>query len=305
MTEQLPSMSTDQIAAFVELARSGSIRAAAASLHITEQGLRNRILSLEDKLGAELYRKRRGVKRSTQITEAGSRFLPRALAFLEQARELAATFSGTKEVHEIHIAASHYLTLYVLIEAVRRFHRDYPDINVRVSTMNEQEIEEAILSDPRVALGVAAPYEPSPELDYRRLFSLEWSLITPRAHPLLAQASIRLHDLAGEPLILFESGSSGRQHVLEAFLERGLTPEITTEATSTEVIVRMVEAGLGLSIVPLMPDGSITRGRKVGIRKLRPRIRAIQSGILSRKGAQLSPAAELFRTFVLGYELPR
>ena len=54
-----------------------------------------------------------------------------------------------------------------------------------------------------------------------------------------------------------------------------------------------------------MPDGSITRGRKVGIRKLRPRIRAIQSGILSRKGEQLSPAAELFRTFVLGYELPR
>ena len=44
MTQESPSLSTDQIAAFVELARQGSLRRAGEVLHITEQGLRNRLV---------------------------------------------------------------------------------------------------------------------------------------------------------------------------------------------------------------------------------------------------------------------
>jgi len=51
------------VAAFVELARQGSLRLAAGILHITEQGVRNRLLALEQRLGVELYQKRRGVRR--------------------------------------------------------------------------------------------------------------------------------------------------------------------------------------------------------------------------------------------------
>ncbi|MEX2558736.1 MAG: hypothetical protein WD403_02425 [Pirellulales bacterium] len=46
MTADYPSLSTDQVAAFVELARQGTLRAAAEGLHITEQGLRNRLGAL-------------------------------------------------------------------------------------------------------------------------------------------------------------------------------------------------------------------------------------------------------------------
>ena len=47
-----PSLTTDQVAAFVLLANHGSIRAAAGELHITEQGVRNRLIALERQLGA-------------------------------------------------------------------------------------------------------------------------------------------------------------------------------------------------------------------------------------------------------------
>ncbi len=52
-----PSLSTDQVAAFVELAKSGSLRLASHALHISEQGLRSRLLALEHRIGAELYHK--------------------------------------------------------------------------------------------------------------------------------------------------------------------------------------------------------------------------------------------------------
>ena len=42
---EVPSLSTDQVAAFVELARQGTLRGAAGVLHITEQGVRNRLVA--------------------------------------------------------------------------------------------------------------------------------------------------------------------------------------------------------------------------------------------------------------------
>jgi DNA-binding transcriptional LysR family regulator len=293
------SVSTDQVAAFVELVRQGSLHRAAESLHITEQGVRNRLLALEGRLGVQLYRKRRGPRRVTPITEQGRQFLPHALAFLERAEQLTEVFGGATTSHEIHVAATQYLILYVLIDAVRRFHEAFPHLRIRLSNHIEQEIEEALLNDPELALGVAAPYESSAELNYLHLFSMNWSLITPPRHPLLRARRVTLADLAQVPLILFERGSTGRQHVMDAFHTQGLSPHVDMETTNTEIIVRMVEAGLGLSIVPLMRSGVVTQGRRVGVRDLGEQIRPINSGILVRRGEMLSKATQAFIDFLL------
>src|SRR4051794_40474895 len=278
MTGGIPSLSTDQVAAFVEVARQGSLRRAAEVLVITEQGVRNRLLALEQRLGVELYKKRRGLRRATQLTEPGRQFLPHAAAFLERARELGELFASGDDAtrpREVPVAASQYLILYVLVDAVRKFHATFPHVHVRLSTQTEQQIEQTLLDSPDVAMGVAAPYEPSSELEYQHLFSMDWSLVAPPRHPLLKRRHVSLKDLARTPLILFERGSTGRQHVVDAFHEQGVSPEVDMETTNTEIIVRMVEAGLGVSIVPLLPSGAVTRGHRVGTRPLGHQIRPI------------------------------
>jgi len=299
MSARHPSLTSDQVEAFVELARQGSLRRAADFLNITEQGVRNRLLALEGRLGVELYRKSRGVRRSQPLTAHGQQFLPHALAFMERARHLSELFRVPGESQEIHVAATQYLILYVLIDAVSRFHAAFPHIHVRLSNHTEQEIEEALLKDPDLAFGVAAPYESSSELEYKHLFSLDWSLITQPRHPLVRKTGVGLADLINLPLILFERGSTGRQHVMDAFHAAGLSPRVDMETTNTEIIVRMVEAGLGVSIVPLMPSGVVTRGRKIGVRNLGDVIRPILSGILLRKGERLAKASESFIRFLL------
>jgi DNA-binding transcriptional LysR family regulator len=292
-----PSLSTDQIAAFVELARHGSLRAAAEVLLLSEQGVRNRLVALESRLGVELYRKRRGIRRTAPLTEEGRRFLPHAIAFLDRARELTELFGGSGEPREVHVVASQYLIAYALIDVVRRFHAAEPSIRIRLSARTEEEIDAALREDPQVTLGVAAPYDVSTELEYRHWFSMDWSLITPRGHGLLHKKTLRLVDLVDQPLILYERGSTGRSHVLDAFHKLGLSPRIEIEATTTDLIVRMVEAGLGVSIVPLHPSGAVTRGRRVGIRPVHKFVRPIDSGILVRKGERLALAAQHFIAF--------
>ena len=274
----------------MELARHGQIRRASSGLGITEQGLRSRLIALEAQLGVELYRKGRGLSRGTLLTERGSRFLPHAVAFLEGARSLCREFDIDVGRQEIHIAASQYLIRYVLIDVLKAFRIHAPDIHVRISTMSEREVEQALLNDRNVSFGLAAPYEPSPDVDYDELFSMSWSLICPPRHPLAGKRRVRLAEIAPLPIILYERGSTGRQHVLDAFYERDLSARVSLETTSTETIVSMVEAGLGVSIVPLLSSGAVTRGRRVAVRPLVDSIRPIHSGMLTRRGEALAGA---------------
>ena len=280
----LPHLSTDQVAAFIELSRVGQIRGAANALGITEQGVRNRLVALESQLGVELYRKSRGPRRASPLTPQGRRFLPHALAFLERAHELCRSCDMESSGQEVRVVASQYLTRYVLIDVLKAFRSEAPAIHVRVSTMNEADVANALLGDPEVAFGLAAPYESSPQLVYSELFAMNWSLIVPPKHALAAKKRVKLSQLMNEPLILYERGSTGRQHVLDAFHERGLAPRVALETTSTETVVSMVEAGLGISVVPLMPTGAVTRGRRVEILPITDPIRPIHSGVLLRRG---------------------
>jgi DNA-binding transcriptional LysR family regulator len=181
---------------------------------------------------------------------------------------------------------------------VRRFHRAFPQIHVRLSARTEHEIEEALLGSLQFSFGVAAPYESSPELVYRHLFSMPWSLITPPRHPLARLRTVRLADVLPYPLIMYERGSTGRQHVTEAFQRLGLGPRIEMEATNTDLIVRMVEAGLGVAIVPLHPSGAVTRGRRVTSRSVGRQVRPIDSGTLLRPSERLSEAATKLLKFL-------
>jgi DNA-binding transcriptional LysR family regulator len=177
-----------------------------------------------------------------------------------------------------------------LIDVLKEFRTKAPSIHVRVSTMNEADVAARLLGDSGVAFGLAAPYESTPALEYSELFAMNWSLITPPRHPLLAKRRVRLDQVAKHPLILYERGSTGRQHVLDAFHERGLAARVALETTSTETVVSMVEAGLGVSVVPLLPSGAVTRGRHVEIRPIQDAIRPIHSGVLLRRGDKTSGA---------------
>lgn len=293
-----PSISTDQLKALLEVARHGSLHSAAETLFITEQGVRNRLISLEQQLGTEVYRKARGARRGEILTKAGRTLLPHVIRLLEQADGLRDLCAKSSAVQEVHLASSQYLSTYLLIDVIRRFHGVEPGIRVWLSVRTERDIEQALLTNPDLAFGVAAPYELSPELTYSHLFSMSWSVITPHRHALAKRSPIRLAELTDQPLILYERGSTGRQHIMEAFSQAGVSPRVEMEATTTDLVVRMVAAGLGVAIVPLLPSGAVTRGHDVHVRKLVETVRPIDSGLLLRRGDKLSAASQRFIDFV-------
>jgi DNA-binding transcriptional LysR family regulator len=290
--------SLDQLRALIEVARQGSLRAASRMLFLTEQGVRNRLIALEKEMGRELYHKGRGVRVGEILTADGKRLLPEAIRLVEQARELKGMLESKEGNREIHIASSQYLSTYVLIDAISRFTLVDPSIRIWLSVRTERDIEQALTNSLDYAFGVAAPYELIPELVYQHLFSMDWSVIVPHRHPLARSRPVRLADLLDHPLIVFERGSTGRQHVMEAFARLDLAPSVQMESTTTDLIVRMVAAGIGVALVPLLPSGAVTRGHKVTVLPLEDRVRPIDSGLLIRRGEHLSEPSLRFAEFV-------
>ena len=80
-------MSLDQLRSFVAVAEEGTVRRAAARLHLTQPPVSRQICALEDELGAPLFVR---VARGMQLSHDGARFLPHArriLALVDEARE--------------------------------------------------------------------------------------------------------------------------------------------------------------------------------------------------------------------------
>ncbi len=287
----------------MEVARCGCIRKAAKEFCLSEEGMRRRLLGLEESLGFSVYEKERGRRTNVRLTHAGQVFLNKAIRFIEEAQALTKGFEPGQPRREIKIAASQYLVLNLLVDIVRDFHDLVPDVVVRLCTRTEQQVVSIMRTDSSFAAGICAPEEFPTDLACRRWFSMVWHLVASLENPLLERPSVTLTELAEEPLIVFEPGTTGRQHVLEAFYRRDITPRIVAEVTSTHVAVRMAEAGMGSAIIPVLSSGFHMWGKKLGQVRVSDPIRMIENVVLSSSTARADPTTQMFLDFVLRYKL--
>jgi len=299
MPRSIPPLSTEQIAAFVELARLGSLHLAAESLHLSAEGLRGRILALENLLGTTLYEKARGRRSDVKLTASGRRFLQKAVRFLDQAHELTRLFEPRAPVKEIQLIGSHYLMAYVLVDAVREFRQTQPDYMVRLSTRAESQVLGLLLGESQCAIGACTPTEFPRSLHYHPWRAVGWSLAVPRDHQWANANSVSLAEIALQPLIVFERASAGRLHVLETFFALGLEPSICMEATSTPLILSAVNARLGISIIPTPSSPAPLRGLDVAVVPISDPIRPIETGLYVRSEWQDEPGVRALLELLL------
>ena len=82
------------------------------------------------------------------------------------------------------------------------------------------------------------------------LADYETCVVVPPGHPLAACGAVRAAELAGHPLILMEAGTNLRTYVDRLLSAAGVAEQVTMELDNVEAIKRMIEAGLGISMLP-------------------------------------------------------
>jgi LysR family hydrogen peroxide-inducible transcriptional activator len=253
-------MEMHQLRYFVAVARTGTFSRAAGECRVAQPSLSQQIQKLESEVGDRLFERTR---RRAILTPAGALFLPHALSILETAER------GRQEIREMSgqvrgqvlLAALPTIAPYFLPETIRLFREKYRGVELiiheevtlqLVRGLEENEFDLALISD-------AAP---NPRIRVENLFSEELLLCLPAGHPLVHQRVVVAADLQQEKFILMQEG-----HCLGAQAQRfcqtkGLRPQISCRSAQIATVLAMVQAGLGISLIPEMARN---HGPDVGI----------------------------------------
>jgi DNA-binding transcriptional LysR family regulator len=239
-----------QIEAFLEVARRQNLSRAAEALFVSQPTLTARLQSLEAALGEQLFiRTRRGMR----LTEAGDAFLPyaeHAVAALADGRErLAELRRGV--AGRLVLGAPPTVSTYTLPALLARFSATHPGVQLAVKTGTSEEILDMVLHD-QVQLGIIRALA-NQEIETIPLYTDTLVLIAGPGHRLARSSTgrqARMADLAGEVLVLFGRSSSYLEFTTAAFRQAGVLPGSVLELDNIEAAKKMVERGLGVSLVP-------------------------------------------------------
>ncbi|MFC1533635.1 LysR family transcriptional regulator [Thermodesulfobacteriota bacterium] len=242
--------SIEQLNAFRAVAEEESFTRAAEKLFRTQPAVSQAIHSLEEDLGERLFM-RRG--RKSTLTQAGRILLEHveeAFDTLERGRLRIDALKDLRE-GELTITTSDTTAYYILPDVLKEFREQYPGVDVRIHCRPSPVSAEQVVAHEADIGIVTLPIEHH-KLASEPLIVREDVAICAPGHELARRRSISFTDLVGYPLLLLDRGSNTRTYIDQRLIEADLTPKITMELGSIEVIKKLVQLEFGVSIVPLI-----------------------------------------------------
>jgi DNA-binding transcriptional LysR family regulator len=246
-----------QLVQFVAVAELRNFRRAAERLHMAQPPLSQAIRRLEHELDARLFNR---TTRSVDLTEAGKVLLVEARRILGQTEAAVVATQRTAQgrAGKLSIAFTVPWAYELVPEIVSEFSRRYPGVALSIRELSSSE-QVRLLIDDDLDFGflrLPAHYE-AKGVETILLSEDVLSVVLPRTHPLAGARSLGLGQLRDEPFVLpsYSVGQgmeqfSFRMQVVNLCAEARFVPRVVQEANQMQTIVRLVETGLGISLVP-------------------------------------------------------
>ena len=241
-------MEFNQIRYFVALAQTLHFTRAAEACNVSQPALTRAIQKLEEELGGPLFLRERA---HTQLTELGQRMSPVLEKMLNAAREarmLADSFRQ-RETSPLRIGLEYSIPAALLTPAMASLRGENTEIELTLRTGSQADLCERIMkSEIDLALLVDGPDVPE-RLHRWRLFAERYMVIFQPEHRFKDHQAIAPQDLAEECLLLFEdSACPVRGFIADLWARTGLRPRRLHFGNSTDQLMEMVQASLGVSV---------------------------------------------------------
>ncbi|HTX40415.1 MAG TPA: LysR substrate-binding domain-containing protein [Acidobacteriaceae bacterium] len=237
---------------FVAVAEELHFGRAAQKLHIAQPPLSQQIRKLESAIGHPLFQRS---SRHVQMTAAGEELLKRARQTLHKVTEDVQRTRqvGRGEVGTLTIGFIPSSMLTVLPRMLSRYRRQFPLVELRLREFYTSGLLRA-LRDGTVDIGITRDAGSDEEgLHMEVLLPEPYMAVVPAQHPLAKKASLRVADLRAEPFVLFspDVGKEAWDKVARLCQQGDFRPRVVQEAPHWLSILRLVSAGLGVTIAPV------------------------------------------------------
>ncbi len=209
-------LSPPRIFAYADaVARYGSIRKAAAALHIVSSALNRRILDLEEELGAPLFER---LPRGVRPTAAGELYLAFVRRSLRELEQVAAQIDGIERLlrGRVRLAVAESVAGHMLPTAIARFQSEHRNVTFHVWIDGPKALTDALASDEADLIVTHDPVE-RPHVSVIASVHQPLCAVVAPDHPLAGRASLRLHDCVGYPIAMPDTTLAAR-----ALIDRAL-----------------------------------------------------------------------------------
>jgi LysR family hydrogen peroxide-inducible transcriptional activator len=254
-------MEMQQLRYVVAVAQTGNFSRAAEHCHVSQPSLSQQILKLEDDLGERLFDR---MKRAAKLTPHGEVFVKRAVRILHEVDAAQREAAEAKDLlrGKLIVGVLPTIAPHLLPRALAAFMKKYPGLEIIVQEDTTARLLKHTLAY-EIDFALVSPPINDDRLVVKDLFTEELLLALPPNHPLARQRTVRVDDLAGERLIVMKEGHCLGDQVLRFCERRDLRPQISFRSAQLETIQALVQAGLGLSLIPAMavrkgPGNSLT-----------------------------------------------
>jgi DNA-binding transcriptional LysR family regulator len=235
-----------------------------------------------------------------QLTVEGARFVLRARRLVEEINRAVGELKDGSALERGTIAFSCIPTIAAVAfpRIIREFSLDHPGVRVQMTDDTTTAMERRILNG-EVEFGVGGAPRWREALAFSSVLDDPFVLVCRRDHPLARRAKVSIRDVLKHPQISLAIGSNVRT-VLTRLLEAdGLAFTPAHELVHHHSVGAMIEAGLGVSLLPSIACDMLRKTSVLRIVPLAEKRYSRAIGLITRRGVVLSAPAQRFYDLVL------
>lgn len=278
-----------QLRVFVAVARQGSFSQAGQLIGLSQSAVSHSIKELEGEMGIRLLDR---TTREVLLTEAGEQLASRLERMLEELNTtlLDVRSYGQQRSGTVRVAASQTISAHLMPQCLAASQHHFPDIKVLLRDRPQQWVLQSI-RNAEVDFGIVIGPLAAEDLECEAILDEPFLFLCRQDDPLASVRTVRWQMLNQRLLVLQDYASGSRVLIDEALRLQQVQAEIVQEIGHPATLFPMVEAGIGISILPALAL-PLPQGRPLLVRRMEPEInRTIM--LVRRKNRSLTPAAEV------------
>ncbi len=271
----------------------GSVTAAAAALGYTAPAVSQQLAALERDVGMQLTER---AGRGIELTPAAAILVAHTDALLSQLDAAESDLAALRDqvAGRVALTAFPSAAASFVASAWAALAQSAPQVRLELVEMEPEESLPAVLRG-QADVAVAHEYDLLPRpldplFERRELLTDPVVLAVPADHPLAGRPEVPLGELSGLPFLAPRDGTSCAEMIQRACARAGFVPRVVARATDFAVLLSLVEASAGITLVP-----------RLAIRQLPPRVRLLtpaepvtrQIFTVSRRGGDRKPAVRV------------
>jgi len=281
-----------ELKTFLTVVRCGTFAAAGKQIGLTQSAVSAQIRNLEDAVGQSLFDR---TGRTAILNQAGARAVPLAEKILEQFSLMSTPERLEDYRGELRIGAIGTVQSCLMPAMLLKLREQAPGIETKlVPGVSLDLLNQVDSGEIDLAIIIRPPFQLPKELELELVRSEPFVLVAPT--DMDAQEPLKM--LTEHPFIRYDRSSFGGRLVTQFMRKQHIQPRQVLELDELDAIVKMVESGLGIALIP-------EAGLWV---ENQPRVQIIDLGdkvfyrdlvLISRYGSRQSPAQKLFRECVM------